>query len=149
MIWLVKNPGSSKSSQCHAMFYFSQSPVRVSKHMGPSFWERNACGGLFFKFVCNLFEAELREYRKHNSAREMTAFLPPNLLALFAPRDPIPYLAPLDKSSWLKRPWPYSGLALYVREFEVSWRNSLNPGELVSDRIFGINVLISRKREVN
>ena len=50
----------------------------------------------------------------------MTAFLPPNLLALFAPRDPIPYLSPLDKPSWLKRPWPYHGIAPYVREFEVS-----------------------------
>lgn len=50
----------------------------------------------------------------------MTAFLPPNLLALFAPRDPIPYLAPLDKPAWLKRPWPYTGLAKFVREFEVS-----------------------------
>lgn len=49
----------------------------------------------------------------------MTAFLPPNLLALFAPRDPIPYLTPLDKPAWLKRPWPYTGLATYVREFEV------------------------------
>ncbi|XP_039582136.1 U1 small nuclear ribonucleoprotein 70 kDa [Passer montanus] len=27
----------------------------------------------------------------------MTQFLPPNLLALFAPRDPIPYLPPLEK----------------------------------------------------
>ena len=27
----------------------------------------------------------------------MTQFLPPNLLALFAPRDPIPYLPPPDK----------------------------------------------------
>lgn len=53
----------------------------------------------------------------------MTAFLPPNLLALFAPRDPIPYLSPLDKPAWLKRPWPYGGIAKYVREFEV--RNTL------------------------
>jgi len=41
------------------------------------------------------------------------------LLALFAPRDPIPYLTPLDKPAWLKRPWPYTGLAAYIREFEV------------------------------
>lgn len=27
----------------------------------------------------------------------MTQFLPPNLLALFAPRDPIPFLPPVDK----------------------------------------------------
>ena len=55
----------------------------------------------------------------------MTAFLPPNLLALFAPRDPIPYLAPLDKPAWLKRAWPYTGLAKFVREFEV--RNLFAP----------------------
>lgn len=48
----------------------------------------------------------------------MTAFLPPNLLALFAPRDPIPYLPPLDKLSFQKRPWLYTGLGKFVRVFE-------------------------------
>ena len=52
----------------------------------------------------------------------MTAFLPPNLLALFAPRNPIPFLQPLDKPRHLKRPWPYSGVAQYLTVFEVrSW----------------------------
>ena len=33
----------------------------------------------------------------------MTAFLPPNLLALFAPRDPIAYLPPVDKLPYEKK----------------------------------------------
>lgn len=49
----------------------------------------------------------------------MTQYLPPNLLALFAPREPIPFFAPLDKLSWEKKPWPYSGVSQYLREFEV------------------------------
>ena len=56
----------------------------------------------------------------------MTAFLPPNLLALFAPRNPIPFLQPLDKPRHLKRPWPYSGVAQYLTVFEVrSWDHVL------------------------
>lgn len=51
----------------------------------------------------------------------MTQFLPPNLLALFAPRDPIPYLPPLEKLPHEKHHnQPYSGIAPYIREFEVS-----------------------------
>ena len=49
----------------------------------------------------------------------MTAFLPPNLLALFAPRDPIPFLTPLDKPRHLRKAWLYSGVAQYLNEFEV------------------------------
>uniref|UniRef100_A0A8C5TG01 U1 small nuclear ribonucleoprotein of 70kDa N-terminal domain-containing protein n=1 Tax=Malurus cyaneus samueli TaxID=2593467 RepID=A0A8C5TG01_9PASS len=42
----------------------------------------------------------------------MTQFLPPNLLALFAPRDPIPYLPPLEKLPHEKHHnQPYSGIA--------------------------------------
>ncbi|XP_061325802.1 U1 small nuclear ribonucleoprotein 70 kDa [Pezoporus occidentalis] len=49
----------------------------------------------------------------------MTQFLPPNLLALFAPRDPIPYLPPLEKLPHEKHHnQPYSGIAPYIREFE-------------------------------
>lgn len=48
----------------------------------------------------------------------MTQYLPPNLLALFAPREPIPYLPPLDVLPWEKKPWPYSGIAEYVKLFE-------------------------------
>ncbi|XP_063178103.1 LOW QUALITY PROTEIN: U1 small nuclear ribonucleoprotein 70 kDa-like [Chroicocephalus ridibundus] len=49
----------------------------------------------------------------------MTQFLPPNLLALLAPRDPIPYLPPLEKLPHEKHHnQPYSGIAPYIREFE-------------------------------
>ena len=49
----------------------------------------------------------------------MTAFLPSNLLALFAPRNPIPYLPPLDKLGHQKKPWPYTGVANLLDMFEV------------------------------
>jgi U1 small nuclear ribonucleoprotein len=45
----------------------------------------------------------------------MTQFLPPNLLALFAPRDPIPYLAPTDKLPHEKKfTHNYIGLGAFV-----------------------------------
>ena len=49
----------------------------------------------------------------------MTAFLPPNLLALFAARDPIPYLPPADKLSHEKKRASYGGVSQYLKEFEV------------------------------
>lgn len=49
----------------------------------------------------------------------MTQYLPPNLLALFAPREPIPYFAPLDKLPWEKKPWLYAGVSQCLGEFEV------------------------------
>lgn len=48
----------------------------------------------------------------------MTQFLPPNLLALFAPREPIPYMPPLDKLPHEKKPWPYTGVSEFLHEFE-------------------------------
>ncbi|XP_056461562.1 LOW QUALITY PROTEIN: U1 small nuclear ribonucleoprotein 70 kDa [Gadus chalcogrammus] len=49
----------------------------------------------------------------------MTQFLPPNLLALFAPRDPIPFLAQLEKLPHEKHHnQPYSGIAPFIRHFE-------------------------------
>jgi len=49
----------------------------------------------------------------------MTAFLPPNLLALFAPRDPIPYFPPVDKLPYeKKKTHVYNGIAQYVHLFE-------------------------------
>ncbi|KAL4225315.1 U1 small nuclear ribonucleoprotein 70 kDa [Mactra antiquata] len=48
----------------------------------------------------------------------MTAFLPPNLLALFAARDPIPYLPPADKLGHEKRRNSFGGVALLLQEFE-------------------------------
>ena len=52
----------------------------------------------------------------------MTQFLPPNLLALFAPREPIPYFPPLDELPWEKKPWNYTGVSQYLNLFE-------DPGE--------------------
>lgn len=49
----------------------------------------------------------------------MTQFLPPNLLALFAPRDPIPYLPPVEKHK-NHRKLPYTGVAQFLGEFEAS-----------------------------
>lgn len=49
----------------------------------------------------------------------MTQFLPPNLLALFAPRDPIPFLPQLVKLPHEKHHnQPYSGIAPFIRHFE-------------------------------
>lgn len=51
---------------------------------------------------------------------KMTQFLPPNLLALFAPRDPIPFLPQLEKLPHEKHHnQPYSGIAPFIRHFEV------------------------------
>ncbi|XP_023695639.1 uncharacterized protein [Paramormyrops kingsleyae] len=49
----------------------------------------------------------------------MTQFLPPNLLALFAPRDPIPYLPQLEKLPHEKHHnQPYCGIAPFIKHFE-------------------------------
>ncbi|KAL5006199.1 hypothetical protein ScPMuIL_015005 [Solemya velum] len=48
----------------------------------------------------------------------MTAFLPPNLLALFAARDPLPFLPPHSKLGVEKKRIPYSGIAQCVSYFE-------------------------------
>ncbi|KAG9342834.1 hypothetical protein JZ751_015041 [Albula glossodonta] len=49
----------------------------------------------------------------------MTQFLPPNLLALFAPRDPIPFLPQLEKLPHEKHHnQPYSGIAPFIQHFE-------------------------------
>ena len=51
----------------------------------------------------------------------MTQFLPPNLLALFAPRDPIQFLPPVDKLPHEKKTTGYTGLGGFLNEFEVSF----------------------------
>uniref|UniRef100_A0A914WUT9 U1 small nuclear ribonucleoprotein 70 kDa n=1 Tax=Plectus sambesii TaxID=2011161 RepID=A0A914WUT9_9BILA len=48
----------------------------------------------------------------------MTQFLPPNLLALFAPRDPLPFKVPVDKLLTEKKRAPISGVAEYIHLFE-------------------------------
>lgn len=49
----------------------------------------------------------------------MTQFLPPNLLALFAPRDPIPYLPPVVKLPYEKKTRGYLGVGSFIDLFEV------------------------------
>ena len=49
----------------------------------------------------------------------MTQYLPPNLLALFAPREPIQYLPPPDKlPTEKKNVHIYHGIANLVQNFE-------------------------------
>ncbi|XP_030756009.1 U1 small nuclear ribonucleoprotein 70 kDa [Sitophilus oryzae] len=48
----------------------------------------------------------------------MTQFLPPNLLALFAPRDPIPYLPPVAKLPHEKKSRGYLGVGAFLADFE-------------------------------
>ncbi|EZA60214.1 hypothetical protein DMN91_010707 [Ooceraea biroi] len=48
----------------------------------------------------------------------MTQFLPPNLLALFAPRDPIPYLPPANKLPHEKKNGGYIGVGVFLKYFE-------------------------------
>ncbi|KAJ3662967.1 hypothetical protein Zmor_007281 [Zophobas morio] len=48
----------------------------------------------------------------------MTQFLPPNLLALFAPRDPVPYLPPVAKLPHEKKTRGYLGVGAFLTEFE-------------------------------
>ncbi|UJR30800.1 hypothetical protein I4U23_018318 [Adineta vaga] len=48
----------------------------------------------------------------------MTQFLPPNLLALFAPRESIPFLPPIDKLPHEKKRLPYGGLSDFSNLFE-------------------------------
>lgn len=48
----------------------------------------------------------------------MTQFLPPNLLALFAPRDPVPYLPPPDKLPHEKKNRGYQGVGAFLKHFE-------------------------------
>lgn len=51
----------------------------------------------------------------------MTQFLPPNLLALFAARDPIPYLPPAAKLPHEKKQKGYDGVGAFLNVFEVSF----------------------------
>ncbi|CAH1982401.1 unnamed protein product [Acanthoscelides obtectus] len=48
----------------------------------------------------------------------MTQFLPPNLLALFAPRDPIQYLPPVAKLPHEKKNRGYLGVGAFLDDFE-------------------------------
>lgn len=49
----------------------------------------------------------------------MTQYLPPNLLALFAPRDALPFLPPPDKLPHEKKTRGYMGVGSFLTAFEV------------------------------
>lgn len=49
----------------------------------------------------------------------MTQYLPPNLLALFAPRDVLPFLPPPDKLPHEKKTRGYLGVGSFLTHFEV------------------------------
>lgn len=49
----------------------------------------------------------------------MTQYLPPNLLALFAPRDALPFLPPPDKLPHEKKTRGYMGVGSFLAAFEV------------------------------
>ena len=53
----------------------------------------------------------------------MTQYLPPNLLALFAPREPILYKPPVCKQPHEKLRAGYLGLAAFMTDFEVILTN--------------------------
>lgn len=59
-------------------------------------------------------------YRSLLVPEKMTQFLPPNLLALFAPRDPIPYLPPVNKLPHEKKNGGYIGVGGFLKYFEVT-----------------------------
>lgn len=50
----------------------------------------------------------------------MTQFLPANLLALFAAREPIKYLPPPDKLPHEKKTRGYTGVGAFLDLFEVT-----------------------------
>lgn len=55
----------------------------------------------------------------------MTKHLPPNLLALFFPRDPLPYKPPIKTRKAPNK--PYSGIAGYIEFFEKKYEGHVPP----------------------
>ncbi|KAH3766745.1 U1 small nuclear ribonucleoprotein 70 kDa [Pelomyxa schiedti] len=53
---------------------------------------------------------------ERSTSTGMAQYLPPQLLAMFAPRAPIPFAAPIEKR---KMP-PYSGVAQFMNKFETT-----------------------------
>uniref|UniRef100_A0A7E4V0N8 U1 small nuclear ribonucleoprotein 70 kDa n=1 Tax=Panagrellus redivivus TaxID=6233 RepID=A0A7E4V0N8_PANRE len=60
----------------------------------------------------------------------MTQFLPDNLLKLFAPRPPLPFLPPVDELSIDKKKPPPQGLAQYVPLFETKTEPAPEPPKI-------------------
>lgn len=80
----------------------------------------NPISGVFGQ-AFNKFKVFLRFLNGSGRAvLKMTQFLPPNLLALFAPRDPIPYLPPVAKLPHEKKSRGYLGVGAFLDHFEVS-----------------------------
>lgn len=55
----------------------------------------------------------------------MSQFLPPNLLALFVAREMPAYMPPLDKLTHEKKRQAYTGLADFMKFFEVSIKSAV------------------------
>jgi U1 small nuclear ribonucleoprotein len=72
----------------------------------------------------------------------MTCHLPPNLLALFAPRPPLPFMAPPEK----KAPPPLSGLGNYLSKFETT-PTSQTQAETPTDRKLRIKAEKEEKKK--
>ncbi len=84
-------------------------------------WSKKVC--LLFFFFLKQAAAHRKNSFSHRlisnpalSVFEMTQYLPPNLLALFAARPPIPYLPPPDLKK--KKLPAYQGVAHLLSEFE-------------------------------
>jgi len=72
----------------------------------------------------------------------MTQYLPPTLLALFAPRPPVPYLPPPEKSNLP----PLTGVAAYLQEFETD-QPAMDGADVGSDYPFTKQKRKERKRK--
>lgn len=68
----------------------------------------------------------------------MTQFLPPNLLALFAPREPIPFLPPAAKLPHEKKNRGYLGVGQFLSMFEVSAFNITMKNRVVSVNLWKV-----------
>jgi hypothetical protein len=77
----------------------------------------------------------------------MTQYLPPNLLALFAPRDPIPYLPPPDKLPHEKKSRGYLGVGGFLNFFEVN-KTSIFP-QIMRRLEFHVSLSISRIQKIH
>jgi len=71
----------------------------------------------------------------------MTANLPPQLLRLFVPRPPLPFLPPTDKTFEERKKLTISGIASFLdrcKDFDVDYIPTESPTELKKKRVFSI-----------
>ena len=65
----------------------------------------------------------------------MTQYLPPNLLALFAPREPLPFLPPVDKQPHEKKGvHNYLGVGAFLERAEFEDPKDTPPPTRVESR---------------